>query len=126
MLRLALAFSAAAVLAFAAAWVVWLRTHVVPPNCEDSATLAQVRQGLTNHFALPAAISIEHIRMLAGGYVAFRFVCEADIAGIDRNSLPPGTPVPGMVQYTSQLTNGHSRHEVTVSIEPRIRWERVQ
>jgi hypothetical protein len=126
MLRLAVALAAFAILAVSAGCVIWLRRHVVPPDCEDAATLALVRQSLTSRFALPATVSMQHVRTLAGGYVAFRFVCEADIAGLDRDALPPGSTVPGSVRYTSQLTDGHRHHEVTVSVEPRIRWERVQ
>ena len=57
---------------------------------------------------------------------AFRFVCEAHIAGIDANALPPGSPVPGSVHYISRLTPDRQRHEVTVSIQPLMKWERIQ
>ena len=56
----------------------------------DSATLALVRQSLTERFKLPASVTIENIQTLAGGYVAFRFVCEASLGGIDRQALPRG------------------------------------
>jgi len=77
-------------------------------------------------FGLPAGVAIEHIRTLAGGYVGFRFVCEAMLTGIDPQLLPPGSTVPGSVRYISQLTGKPRRHEVTLSVEPRIRWVRVQ
>ena len=125
-MRLALALIAFGVLGFAAGCLVWLRTHIVPPDCADAATLGRVRQSLTAQFGLPAGVTIEHIRTLAGGYFGFRFVCEADIEGIDRNALPPGSTVPGSVRYISQLTGEHRRHEVTVSVAPRIIWQRVQ
>lgn len=98
----------------------------MPPDCRDPATLARVHQSLTGQFGLPAGVAIEHIRTLAGGYIGFRFVCEAMLAGIDRQSLPPGSTVPGSVRYVSQLTGEPRRLEVTVSVEPRIRWVRVQ
>jgi len=125
-LRLALALIAFGSLAFAAGCLVWLRIHIVPPDCADAATLGRVRQSLTERFGLPASVTIEHIRTLAGGYVGFRFVCEAALAGIDPQSLPAGSTVPGSVRYISQLTGEHRRHEVTVSVAPRVRLERVQ
>lgn len=125
-LRLALALTALGILGFAAGCVVWLRTHIVPPDCEDPATLALVHQSLTGRFKLPASVAVENIQMLAGGYVAFRFVCEARLGGFDRGTLPPGTPVPGSVHYISRLTPDHQRHEVTVSIQPVLIWERQQ
>ena len=70
--------------------VVWLRIHVVPPDCPDPATLALVRRSLTGHFKLPASVTIEHIETHAGGYVAFRFACEADLHGIDPNDAAAG------------------------------------
>ena len=105
---------------------VWLRENVVPPGCDDPATLALVRQSLTGRFKLPTSTQIDDIQTLAGGYFAFRFVCKADLSGIDRHMLPPGTPVPGTVDYISRLTPDHQTHEVTVRIEPLLILERVQ
>jgi hypothetical protein len=34
--------------------------------------------------------------------------------------------VPGSVHYVSRLTADHQRHEVTVSIQPLLKLERVQ
>jgi hypothetical protein len=126
MLRLALALAAFVVFVFTTGCVIWLRTHVVPPDCEDPDTLALVRQSLTQRFKLPASVSIENIQTVAGGYVAFRFVCEAGLGGIDRNALPEGSAIPGSVRYVSQLTGDLRTHEVTVSIQPVLIWERVQ
>jgi hypothetical protein len=126
MLRLAVGFAAFVVLIFATSCVIWLRIHVVPPDCDDPDTLALVRQNLTGRLKLPPGVTLENIRTLAGGYVAFRFVCEASLGGIDRNALPDGTTVPGSVHYVSQLTADRQRHEVTVSIQPALIWERVQ
>jgi hypothetical protein len=126
MLRLVLALSASAIVAFAIFMVVWLRIHVVPPDCEDPATLALVRSSLTGRFKLPASVTVDNIQTHAGGYVAFRFACEADLGGIDPNALPPGSPVPGSVYYVSRLTDGGRRHEVTVSIQPLLKLEKVQ
>jgi hypothetical protein len=126
MLRLALGLVASAVLVFATGCVILLRTHVVPPDCDDPGTLALVRQSLTGRFRLPASVTIENIRTLAGGYVAFRFVCEASLGGIDRRALPDGSPIPGSVHYVSQLMADRRTQEVTVSIQPVLIWERVQ
>jgi hypothetical protein len=114
------------VLVFATGCVIWLRTHVVPPDCDDPDTLALVRHSLTERFKLPASVTIENIRTLAGGYVAFRFVCEASLGGIDRDALPAGSTIPGSVHYVSQLMADRRSHEVTVSIQPALIWERVQ
>jgi hypothetical protein len=126
MLRLALALAAFAVFAFGAGCVVWLRTNIVPPDCTDPGTLAMVRRSLTGRLKLPPSVTLENIRMLAGGYVAFRFVCEASLDGIDPNALPPGSDVPGTVHYVSRLTADHQGHEVSVSVQPLLIWERMQ
>jgi hypothetical protein len=126
MLRLALGLAAFVVFVFTTGCVIWLRTHVVPPDCEDFDTLALVRKSLTGRFQLPASVTIENIRTVAGGYVAFRFVCEAGLGGIDRNALPEGSAIPGSVRYVSQLTADRRTHEVSVSIQPVLIWERVQ
>lgn len=125
-LRLALALCAAGIIAFSAGMVIWLRINVVPPDCDDPATLALVRQSLIHNFKVPASVTIDGIRTHAGGYVAFRFVCEASLGHIDPNALPPNTVIPGFVYYTSQLTADHRRHEVSVSIEPILILEQVQ
>ena len=126
LLRLTLALGACAVAVFAIVVVIWLRIHVVPPDCEDPETLALVRSSLTGRFKVPASVTIENIQTHAGGYLAFRFACEADLRGIDSNDLPPGTVVPGSVTYTSRLREGGRRHEVSVSIVPLLKLERVQ
>jgi hypothetical protein len=126
LLRLTLTLGACTIVIGATAIVVWLRTNVVPPDCRDPATLALVRRSLTGRFALPATVTIENIETLAGGYVAFRFVCEASLGGIDPHALPPGTDIPGTVHYVSQLTADRRHHEVSVSIQPALIWERQQ
>jgi hypothetical protein len=126
LLRLVLALSAAAAVAFAIVTVIWLRVHVVPPDCQDPETLALVRSSLTGRFRLPASVTIDNVVTRAGGYVAFRFACEADLHGIDPGALPPGAPVPGSVYYVSRLTDRGRRHEVTVSIQPLLKLEKVQ
>jgi hypothetical protein len=125
-LRFALALGALVVALCVAVTVVWLRMHVVPPDCEDPETLALVRQSLTGRFRLPATVAIRNVETLAGGYLAFRFACEADLRGINANDLTPGSPVPGSVHYVSRLTDGGRRHEVTVSIQPLLKLEKVQ
>jgi hypothetical protein len=116
--------AAALVLGVTAAIVVHVRRHVVPPGCRDPQTLALVQQSLTNHFHLPASTRIDHIRMIAGGWLAFRFVCQADLE-INPAELPPG-PKPGFVDYTSQLANGGQRQEVTVQVIPLMIWVPVE
>jgi hypothetical protein len=125
-LRLALGLAAFVVFVFTTGCVIWMRTHVVPPDCEDPDTLSLVRRSLTERFRLPASVTIENIQTVAGGYVAFRFVCEAGLGGIDRSALPDGSTVPGSVRYVSQLTADRRAHEVSVSIQPVLIWERVQ
>ncbi|HXA22247.1 MAG TPA: hypothetical protein VNW90_08100 [Acetobacteraceae bacterium] len=126
MLRLALGLAAFVAFVFTTGCVIWLRIHIVPPDCEDPDTLALVRKSLTGRFKLPGNVTIENIQTVAGGYVAFRFVCEAGLGGIDRNALPEGSAIPGSVRYVSQLTGDRRTHEVTVSIQPVLIWERVQ
>ena len=66
------------------------------------------------------------IRTRSGSYLAFRIACEADLAGIDPHHLPPETVIPNWVHYVSRMTEGGLRHEVTVSIQPAMKYERVQ
>ena len=125
-MRLAVALGVGALLAGAAVAVIWLRLYVVPPDCEDARTLALVRRSLIERYKLPAGLMIEDIQTHAGGFVAFRFACEADLHGIDPNDLAPGTPVPGSVYYVSRLTDSGRRHEVSVRIYPLLKLEKVQ
>jgi len=126
LLRLVLSLTTSALLLVTVAIAIWVRLNVVPPNCRSPATLALVQQSLLGHFKLPPGVTIDNIRTLAGGYLAFRFACEASLDNIDRNALPPGSVVPGFVYYISQLTPDHRRHEVSVRIEPLLIMERVQ
>ena len=126
MLRLATAIGIFSLLISAAGIGAHLRANVVPPDCEDPATLALVRQQLSNRFHLPPGVLLDNIQTHAGGYFAFRFACEASLGGIDAHDLPPGSPIPGSVTYVSQLTQGGSHHEVTVRIYPLLILEKVQ
>lgn len=90
-----------------AAIVVHLRRHVVPPGCRDQRTLALVAPHL------PPRAKLERIKVLAGGPLAFRFVCEADLGALT-------------VHYTSRLTEGGTRHVVTVSVSPVLLWMPVK
>jgi hypothetical protein len=103
------------------ALVMYLRLHVVPPGCRDPRTLALVRESLTHRFGLPEDTRIKNIHVLAGGPLAFRFVCEADLVGYTEAELPPG-PKPGFVRYTSTLAENGTRHEVTVEVLPLLMW----
>lgn len=125
-LRLVLATSVLVVLLASAVTVVWLRTNVVPPDCRAPETLTLVHQSLTGRFKLPATVVMENIQTLAGGYLAFRFACAAELGNINPNDLTPGTTIPGTVYYTSRLTEDGQHHEVTVSIQPLLVMKRVQ
>lgn len=96
-----------------------------PPDCTDPRTLALVHQSLTTRFHLPEATQLELIRTVAGGYIAFRYVCTAHPFNFRRDELPPGTTVPGSVRYISELTPDGTRHEVHVSIAPLMILEPV-
>ncbi len=104
--------------------IVYVRRNVVPPDCGDARTLALVRQSLIGHFGLPPGTRVENVHTVAGGPLAFRFVCEGDLAGYDPLLLRPGAK-PGFVRYTTQLAAGGSRQEVTVEILPLLMWEKV-
>ncbi len=125
MLKAVLLTSLAILLAALAASAAWFRAGL-PPNCADPRTVALVRQSLTTRFHMPAAATLENLRTVAGGWLALRFVCTADLSGFDPHALPPGTPLPGQVHYTSRLTPDRSRHEVTVELQPLLTWEKVQ
>lgn len=90
-----------------AAVVVHLRRHVVPPGCSDPRTLARVAA------QLPPDAKLERIKVMAGGPLAFRFICHADMGALD-------------VRYTSELADGGTRQVVTVSVSPVLLWMRVK
>jgi hypothetical protein len=117
--------SLALLLAALAASAAWFRARL-PPDCADPRTVALVRQSLTAHDRLPSATTLDNIRTVAGGWLALRFVCTADLGGFDPHELPQGTPLPGQVHYTSRLTPDRSRHEVTVELQPLLIWEKAQ
>jgi hypothetical protein len=96
-----------------------------PPGCTDPRTLAMVRESVVRYH-LPPSTQMVGIHTLAGGPLALRFVCQAQLIGIHKADLPPDTPIPGEITYTSRLTDHRTRHEVTVRIEPLLRWEKVQ
>ncbi len=96
-----------------------------PPDCADPRTLALVHASLTTHFHLPESTQLEMIRTVAGGYIAFRFVCSAHPIGFTRDQLPPGTTIPATVHYVSELTPDGARHEVHVRIAPLMILEPV-
>ncbi len=122
----AIVFGCLAILLVAlAASAAWFRAHL-PPGCTDPRTVALVRRSLATRYRLPPATTLDNIRTVAGGWLALRFVCTADLAGFDPHDLPPGTPLPGQVRYTSRLTPDRSRHEVTVDLQPLLIWEKAQ
>jgi hypothetical protein len=125
MLKIILAGTLTIVLAAVTATVVWFHSRL-PPNCRDPGTIALVRHSLAAHDHLPATTTLEDIRTVAGGPVALRFVCQAEVGGFDPHKLPRGMPIPGTVHYTSQLTPDRRHHEVTVDLEPLLRWVKVQ
>ena len=106
-------------------WLAWVRINVVPPDCLSPDTLSMVRESLTGRFKLPQSVRLEGIRTIVGGYFALRYVCVAHLSGVDPNLLPAGAPIPGSVDYISRLSDDRLRHEVIVSVEPQLKWERV-
>lgn len=108
-----------------AAVVVHVRRTVVPPGCRDAQVLAIVRHALVARFHLPATVRLEAIRVRAGGPLAFRFVCTADLGGLRGADLPPG-PRAGSVRYTTRLTGAARRLEVSVRVVPLLNWVPVQ
>ena len=117
--------SLAILLAALAGSVAWFRARV-PPGCADQRTIALVRQSLITHDHLPPATTLADIRTVAGGWLALRFVCTAEIAGVEPHDLPPGMPLPGQVRYTSRLSPDGNRHDVTVDLQPLLTWEKAQ
>jgi hypothetical protein len=101
---------------------VWFRSNV-PPDCTDPRTEAMVKDALHGRFRIPATAELARIQTMAGGFLALRFVCEAELEGVDPAALPPG-PIPHDVEYTSQWADG--RQKITVTIEPLLRWVKVQ
>ena len=121
----AIVLAVAGLLLAALAWSAIYFHERVPPDCSDPRTLALVRQSLTRQH-LPAATRLERIQTVAGGILAVRFACEADLTGFDPQDLPSGMPLPSQVHYTSRLTADGARHEVTVAIQPLLIWEKAE
>ncbi len=97
---------------------VYYHRTITPPDCTDPRTLALVHDSLTGHFNLPDTTSLQGIHTVAGGYLAFRYVCGAQLTGFDPHALPPGAMIPATVRYVSHLTDEGRRHEVSVRIAP--------
>ena len=108
-----------------AAVIVHVRRTVVPPGCRDPHVLAIVRHALVARFHLPVTVRLSAIRVRAGGPLAFRFLCSADLGGLRGAALPPG-PRPGSVRYTTRLTGAARRLEVSVRVVPLLSWVPVQ
>jgi hypothetical protein len=109
-----------AVLAGAAAWFL----PQVPPRCDDAGTVAMVQNRLRGELGLPRGTTLDHIRTIAGGFLAVQFVCQADLVGFDRSTLPPGSVVPHTVEFTSRLHG--TQHDVSVTLSPLLTWQRVE
>ena len=105
---------------------VYYHRTITPPDCTDPGTLALVHASLTERFKLPDTVRLENIQTVAGSYFAFRYVCEAQLAGFDPHTLPRGSIIPDIAHYVSDLTDGGRRHEVTVRIAPLMILEQVQ
>jgi len=125
LVRLAVTLAVLGVLAGTSTWLAWVRLNVVPPDCLSPDTLSMVRESLTGRFKLPQSVRMENVRTVVGGYFALRYVCEAHLTGIDPRLLPAGAPIPGSVDFISRLSSDRQRHEVIVSVEPQLKWERV-
>jgi hypothetical protein len=106
------------VLALLACGAVYYHRTITPPDCTDPRTLALVHDSLTGHFNLPETTRLEGIHTVAGGYLAFRYVCGAHLTGFDPKTLPVGAMIPNTVRYVSDLRDEGRRHEVTVRIAP--------
>ncbi len=125
MVRPGVLLAGAVLLAGIGGIVVYVRRTVVPPGCRDARVLAMVRQTLIDRAALPETVRIKNISMSAGGPLAFRFVCAADLGGLRHAPLPPG-PRPGKVRYVTRLVGPDRRLSVTVRIIPLLVWSPVQ
>ncbi len=79
-----------------------------------------MHRSLTGEAGLPESVSLRDIATVAGGVIGFRYVCEADLAGVEPNQLPPGRPIPSVVRYVSRLSGDGSRQEIAVSVRPRL------
>jgi hypothetical protein len=108
--RLTLAAAGLTLAGGSAALAVHLRRTVVPPGCDDPRTLARLA------LRLPDGERVARTRVIAGGPLAFRFVCEADLDGARALTA----------RYTSQLVDPGARHQVTVAISPVLVWMQVQ
>lgn len=112
-------------LAIAAAAAIHVRRDVVPPGCSDPVTLAALHDMLVHRFGLPDNVRLERIETHAGGPLAFRFLCSAELAGLAHAILPPG-PRPGSVSYSTRLTaTGHGLRLHAV-LSPLLQWVQVQ
>ena len=118
-------FSVAVAVLASLAWAIGYFRARVPPGCTDARTVALVHQSLVSRFHFPPATELANIRTLAGGWLAIRYACVATLTGFDPRDLPPG-PLPGEVHFTSRLTAGRERHEVSVRIDPVLIWEKVE
>jgi hypothetical protein len=105
---------------------VYYHRTVTPPDCTDPRTLALVHDSLTGHFRLPDTTELQGIQTVAGGYLAFRYVCGARLTGFDPHTLPPGAFIPGTVRYVSHFADEGQRHEVTVRIAPVMIYVQVE
>jgi hypothetical protein len=83
---------------------------IVPPSCSDPRTLAQLAT------RLPDGERVARVHVIAGGPLAFRFVCEADLDGARALTA----------RYTSQLVDPGARHQVTVAISPVLVFVQVR
>jgi hypothetical protein len=123
--RPALLLAGLLLLGAAGAVILHVRRTVVPPGCRDPRVLVIVRRALTGQFRLPETVRLENITVEAGGPLAFRFVCNAELGGLAHVLLPPG-PIPGSVRYVSRLTGPGRRLQVTVNLLPLLEWAPVQ
>jgi hypothetical protein len=105
---------------------VYYHRAITPPGCTDPRTLALVHDSLTSRFKLPDTTQLENIQTMAGGYLAFRYVCRALLTGFDPHALPPGTMIPHTVHYVSRLVDDGRRQEVSASVAPLLIFVQVQ
>lgn len=97
--------------------VVWMYGRR-PPDCSDQRTLALVQHQLGRIFGQPTP-GLVNIAMVAGGPIALRFVCTADLARQLR--LPNGVAVDS-IHYTSTFVPDSRVQQVTVQVRPLLAW----
>ena len=92
-----------------------LRKYVTAGAAETGGVGLQPMRDLVAEMATPGRDPRQQ-------FVAFQFA-----EGVhELKDLTPGMKLPGLVHYTSRLTADQQRHEVSVELDPLLKWEQVQ